>query len=269
MLDGFPEIPIAEKLKWFLAGLLVVFLAAPSFIVIPMSFTASDFLEFPPPSLSLRWYKYFVESIAWVQAAKASLIAGALTTIIAVPIGILAAYGVMQLAQRLRLLLSGLIVLPAVIPAILIAIGLYFVLARVGMIGTMTGLVLGHVALAIPVVFVVMNAAFAQFDFSQERAARSLGASWSEAWLRVVLPQVTGPVVASALLAFVTSLDEVVIAMFISSGDNTTLPKVMFTALRDKIDPTIAVVSTVLLVVATAAVFVLLRKTPAGIGQHV
>lgn len=268
MLDGFQETPLVERLKWILACLLVVFLAAPSFIVIPMSFSASDFLEFPPPALSLRWYRYFLESITWTGAAKASLVAGTLTTIVSVPIGIFAAYGAMQLSPRFRLLVSGLVVLPAIIPAILIAIGLYFVLARLGMIGTMTGLVLGHVALAIPVVFVVMSAAFAQFDFSQERAARSLGASWVQAWLRVVLPQVIGPIVAAALLAFVTSLDEVVVAMFISSGDNTTLPKVMFTALRDKIDPTIAVVSTNLLVVATAAVFVILRKGSAAASRR-
>jgi len=260
MLDGFEETPLVERLKWVLAILLVIFLAAPSFIVIPMSFSSSDFLAFPPPSLSMRWYQYFLDSITWTQAARASLIAGTLTTLVSVPIGTFAAYGTIQLSQRLRMLVSGLIVLPAVIPSILIAIGLFFVLARIGMVGTMTGLVLGHVALAIPVVFVVMSAAFSQFDFSQERAARSLGARWHQAGLRVVLPQVGGPILASSLLAFVTSLDEVVVAMFVSGGGNATLPKVMFSALRDKIDPTIAVVSTVMLVVATVAVFVVLRK---------
>ncbi|MDQ0474600.1 ABC transporter permease [Labrys wisconsinensis] len=265
MLDGFDETPLLDRLKWILALLLVVFLAAPSFIVIPMSFSASEFLEFPPPSLSLRWYAYFLESITWTQAARASFVAGTLTTAIAVPIGVLAAYGATRLGPRMRLLVGGVVVLPAVIPAILIAIGLYFVLARVGMVGTMAGLVLGHVALAIPVVFVVMSAAFSQFDFSQERAARSLGATWRQAWLGVVLPQIGGPILASALLAFVTSLDEVVVAMFVSGGSNATLPKVMFAALRDKIDPTIAVVSTVLLVVATGAVAVILCKGTAGV----
>ena len=260
MLDGFTESKVLERLKWAAALLLVLFLAAPSFIVIPMSFSSSDFLEFPPPGLSLRWYTYFWESITWTQAARASIIAGVLTTLVSVPIGVLAAYGTLQLGGRLRLMVATLIVLPAVIPAILIAIGMYFMLARLGLVGTMSGLVLAHVALAIPVVFVVMSAAFSQFDFSQERAARSLGAGRVQTWRTVVIPQVSGPIVASALLAFVTSLDEVVIAMFITSGDNATLPKVMFTALRDKIDPTIAAVSTVLLMVATLAVVVIIRK---------
>jgi putative spermidine/putrescine transport system permease protein len=260
MLDGFEERPFQLYLKWALALALVVFLAAPSLIVLPMSFTAADFLEFPPPGLSLRWYRHFAESITWTEAARASLVAGLLTTAIAVPIGVLAAYGAMQVGRKLRVLVAMLIVLPAIIPAILIAVGLFFVLARFGLVGSMAGIVLGHVALAIPVVFVVMSAAFSRFDFSQERAACSLGASRRQTWAAIILPQLSGPIVASSLLAFVTSFDEVVVAMFVSGGDNATLPKVMFTALRDKIDPTIAVVSTVMLAVATVAAVVVLRK---------
>jgi putative spermidine/putrescine transport system permease protein len=260
MLDGFKETPLADKVNWILAGVLVVFLAVPSLIVIPMSFSDSEFLEFPPSSLSLRWYVNFLESITWTQAARASLVAGSLTMVVSVPIGIFAAYGAMRLNKRVRMIVSGLIVLPAVIPAILIAIGLFFVLARVGLVGSMVGLVLGHTALAIPVVFVVMSAAFSQFDFNQERAARSLGAGASQVWTTIILPQMGGPIIASALLAFVTSLDEVVVAMFISGGDNATIPKVMFSALRDTVDPTIAVVSTVLLFLASFAVLVVIRK---------
>ncbi len=260
MLDGFDASPWQNRLKWAAALLMVLFLAGPSLIVVPMSFSASDFLEFPPSDFSLRWYEHFFSSLTWMDAARASMIVGALTTVIAVPIGVAAAYGVMSLSARLRLLVSGLIVLPAIIPAILIAIGLFFVLARIGMVGSLAGLVLGHVALAIPVVFVIMSAGFSQFDFTQEKAARSLGASGPQVWTKVILPQITGSIAAAALLAFITSLDEVVVAMFVASGDYTTLPKVMFTLLRDQIDPTIAVVSTLLLVVATLAVIAMLRK---------
>ncbi|HVZ00469.1 MAG TPA: ABC transporter permease [Dongiaceae bacterium] len=260
MLDGFRDTPVLDRINWFMAALLVAFLAAPSLIVIPMSFSGSQYLQFPPHPLSLRWYAYFADSITWTHAARASLIAGVLTTVVSVPVGAFAAYGAMRLGARFRLLVSSLIVLPAVIPVILIAIGLFFVYARLNLIGSMLGLVLGHTALTIPVVFVVMSAAFGQFDRDQERAARSLGADWKQAWLTVVLPQLRGPVAASALLAFVTSLDEVVIAMFISSGESTTIPKVMFTSLRDEVEPTIAVVSTLLLFAASLVVAVVLRK---------
>lgn len=260
MLDGFEARPWQNRARWAAALLLVLFMAGPSLIVVPMSFSASDFLEFPPSHLSLRWYEHFFSSLTWMSAAKASLVVGALTTVIVVPIGVGAAYGVMSLGARLRLVASALIVLPAVIPAILIAIGLFFVLARLGMVGSLAGLVLGHVALAIPVVFVIMSAGFSQFDFTQEKAARSLGASGLQAWTKVILPQMSGSIAASALLAFITSLDEVVVAMFVASGDYTTLPKVMFTLLRDQIDPTIAVVSTLLLIIATLAVIIVLRR---------
>lgn len=264
MLDGFEPNPWRIRLTWAAALFMVIFLAGPSLIVVPMSFSASDFLEFPPSQLSLRWYEHFFSSLTWMGAVKASLIVGILTTVIAVPIGVVAAYGVMSIGARLRLVVSVLIVLPAVIPAILIAIGLFFVLARFGMVGSLAGVVFGHVALAIPVVFVIMSAGFSQFDFVQEKAARSLGASGLQAWGKVILPQMAGSIAAAALLAFITSLDEVVVAMFVASGDYTTLPKVMFTLLRDQIDPTIAVVSTLLLLIATLAVVAVLRKGSAA-----
>ncbi|WP_421590569.1 ABC transporter permease [Shinella sp. M27] len=260
MLDGFGTSRWLTLLKWTGAIALAVFMSGPSLIVVPMSFSASDFLQFPPTELSLRWYQHFFSSLTWMDASRASLVVGVLTTALSVPIGIAAAYGVMSLSARMRIMVSALIVLPAIIPAILIAIGLFFVLARIGMVGSLSGLVLGHVALAIPVVFVVMSAAFSQFDFTQQKAARSLGATGWQAWRKVVLPQVSGSIAAASLLAFVTSLDEVVVAMFVASGEYTTLPKVMFTLLRDQIDPTIAVVSTLLLLIATLAVLVVLKK---------
>ncbi|PZU83905.1 MAG: ABC transporter permease [Shinella sp.] len=260
MNDGFSESSAFNVLKWSFAILVAIFMAAPSFIVVPMSFSSAEMMQFPPAEYSLRWYRNFFTSNIWTDAAKASLTAAILTMAIAVPTGTFAAYGTMKLGRKVRVLIGGLIVLPALIPVILISIGLFFVLSRIGMVGTMAGLVAGHVSLAIPVVYVVMTAAFSQFDYSHEKAARSLGASWAQSWLLVVLPQMTGPIVASAVLAFVTSLDEVVIAMFVSGGSNATLPKVMFTALRDTVDPTIAVVSTALLLVASITVVVAVRK---------
>lgn len=260
MLDGFPDASSVKLAGRCFAIAVVLFLAAPTLIVIPMSFSPGEFLSFPPRSLSFRWYENFLQSIGWTQAARVSLIAASATTLISVPAGALAAYGSTQLRGRARTLVALAIVLPAVIPTILVAVGLFFLLARAGWIGSMFGLVLGHVALAVPVVFVVMTSAFRQFDFSQQQAALSLGARSWQVWFEVILPQMTTPVFASSLLAFVTSLDEVVVAMFVTSGDNATLPKVMFTALRDQVDPTIAAVSTLLLLVAFLAVFVISRR---------
>lgn len=262
MLDGFGKSRTLDVIGWTLALAMMIFLVAPSIIVVPMSFSASDFLEFPPREFSLRWYREFWQSIAWLQAARASIGVALLTVLLSVPIGTLAAYGTRNMPTRSKVLIGALLLLPAIIPSILLAIGLFFVLAQVNLVGTLAGVVVGHTTLAIPVVFMIMSAAFADFDPNQQRAAESLGANTFIVWKDVIVPQIKGALVASSLLAFVTSLDEVVVAMFISSGTNATLPKVMFSALRDKIDPTVAAISTMLIAVAVVAVLVLVRRGP-------
>ncbi|ATN37800.1 ABC transporter permease (plasmid) [Rhizobium sp. ACO-34A] len=262
MLDGFAENRLLSWAGWIFALAMMLFLIAPSLIVVPMSFSSSDYLEFPPRDFSLRWYEGFFHSLAWLQAMRASLVAAVLTAVISVPVGTLAAYATRQLPLKVKMAVGAFLLTPAIVPSILVAIGYFFVLAQLGLVGSMTGLVLGHVALAIPVVFVIMTSAFAGFDPNQELAAESLGAGRMIVWKDVIIPQIRGSLFASALLAFVTSLDEVVIAMFISAGTNATLPKVMFSALRDKIDPTVAAISTMLISIAVLAVIALLRSGP-------
>lgn len=260
MLDGFARNRALAWSGWSFALAMMFFLIAPSLIVIPMSFSSSEYLEFPPRDFSMRWYEGFFGSLAWLQAARASLIAAVSTAVLSVPAGTLAAYAARVLPLRMKIVVGAFLLMPAIVPSILVAIGYFFVLAQINLIGTMTGLVLGHTALAIPVVFVIMSAAFATFDANHERAAESFGAGRLTIWKDVIIPQIKAPLFASALLAFVTSLDEVVVAMFISSGSNATLPKVMFSALRDRIDPTVAAISTMLLLIAMVAVVSLLKS---------
>ncbi|WP_334175880.1 ABC transporter permease [Pseudoxanthobacter sp.] len=260
MLTGFGESRLLSVAGWTFAIVLIVFLVGPSLIVIPMSFSDADFLQFPPEHLSLRWYGEFWGSIAWLQAARTSFAVAVLTVLLSVPAGTLAAHGARRFPVKVRVAIGAMLLLPAIIPSILIAIGLFFLLAQVGLVGSLAGLVLGHTALALPVVYIIMSAAFADFDPNQERAAQSLGAGRLTIWRQVILPQIRGALVAAGLLAFVTSLDEVVVAMFISGGANATLPKVMFTALRDKVDPTVAAISTMLIALAVGAVAALIRR---------
>ncbi|TPM19198.1 ABC transporter permease [Mesorhizobium sp. B2-3-3] len=260
MFEGFPRPRWQSVSVRIFAVLIAIFLAAPSFIVIPMSLSGSNLLEFPPSSFSLRWYDNYLGSTKWQAATWASAKLGLLTVLVAVPIGFAAAYGARSLSVKMRTALAAIVLLPALVPTILVGIGLYFLLAKVGLVGTVPGVLLGHVALSLPVIFLIMTAGFNQFDPVLEQASYSLGASRFTTIRLVVLPQLAYSIVVSALLAFLTSLDEVVVALLISSGFNSTLPKVMFTALKNEIDPTIAVVSTLLLVIASlATVFVLLR----------
>jgi putative spermidine/putrescine transport system permease protein len=140
---------------------------------------------------------------------------------------------------------------PIIVPVILVGIGVFYAYVRLKLVNTLTGLVLAHSMLALPLVVMVMSSALKSYDMNQEMVARSLGASRPRAFLRVTLPQLRFAVVTSAVLAFLTSFDEVVIAMFISGGDNSTLTRNMFNALRDQVDPTIAAISTVMIVISS------------------
>src|SRR5262249_49124881 len=141
----------------------------------------------------------------------------------------------------------GIFILPLVIPAILIAIGIFLFYAQIGLNNTLTGIVLAHSVLAVPLVVITVASSLRSYDMNQEMVARSLGATGLRAFLAVTLPQLRISVLSGALLAFITSLDEVVISMFIAGGDRATLTKRMFNALRDEIDPTIASISTLLI----------------------
>ena len=140
--------------------------------------------------------------------------------------------------------------LPLIIPGILIAIGIFLLYAQLGLNNTLTGIVLAHSVMAIPLVVILVASSFKSYDMNQEMVARSLGASRPWAFLTVTLPQIKTSVISAALLAFITSLDEVVISLFIAGGDKATLTRRMFNALRDEIDPTIAAISTLLILIS-------------------
>jgi putative spermidine/putrescine transport system permease protein len=237
-----------------LAVLVMAFLVLPTLIVIPMSFSASQYLEFPPKHLSLRWYENYFHSAEWMQATATSLKAGILTSLVATPLGTMAAYGLFSARLRWARLVPPVLLAPIIVPVILVGIGVFYAYVKLKLVNSLLGLVLAHSMLALPLVLVVVTAALRSYDFAQEQAARSLGASRPRAFLLVTLPQIRFAVASAAVLAFLTSFDEVVVAMFISGGDNATLTRAMFDALRDQIDPTIAAISTVMIVISSTLV---------------
>jgi putative spermidine/putrescine transport system permease protein len=237
-----------------LAALVMAFLVLPTLIVIPMSFSASQYLEFPPRHWSLRWYENYFHSAAWMQATFTSVKAGLLTALVATPLGAMAAYGLFNARLRWARLVPPVLLAPIIVPVILVGIGVFYAYVKLKLVNSLLGLVLAHSMLALPLVLVIVTAALRSYDFAQEQAARSLGASRPRAFLLVTLPQIRFAMVSAAVLAFLTSFDEVVVAMFISGGDNATLTRAMFDALRDQIDPTIAAISTVMIVISSALV---------------
>lgn len=250
------ETQITHRQRLWLYAFAVVtmtLLVAPTLIVIPMSFSASQYLEFPPREWSLRWYANYFDSIEWMQATMTSLKAGTLTMLLATPIGVMAAYGLQVSRHRWANATFALLITPMMVPVILIAIGAFYAYVQIGLVNSLAGLVFAHSVLALPLVLIVVTAALKTYDMNQEAAARSLGATRLTAFLTVTLPQIRFSVITAALLAFLTSFDEVIIAMFVSGGNNSTLTRNMFNALRDQIDPTIAAISTIMIAVSTTA----------------
>ncbi|WP_119303976.1 ABC transporter permease [Dongia deserti] len=231
-------------------GLVLVYLIGPSLIIVPMSFSGSTLLQFPPQSWSLRWYEAYFGSVEWRDATIVSVKVAVMTTLVATPIGTAAAYAINSGVLRFSGFIQTLLTATLIIPVILVGIGTFFLYAKLGLNNTLTGLVIAHTVQALPLVVLTVLSGFRTYDMNQERVARSLGANRFAAFWQVTVPQIRFSIVSGALFAFITSFDEVVVALFISGGETTTLTRRMFTALRDQVDPTIAAISTCLIVLS-------------------
>jgi len=238
---------------------VLLYLILPVLIIVPMSFSSARFLTFPPPSLSLRWYQEYVGNPAWMQATRVTLTVAGLTVLIATPVGVAAAYAITNSSLRIMRLIHLTLMLPLVVPIIIIAVGVFFVFASVGLTATLSGLVLANVMLGLPYVITSVVAGLQSFDATQEMVARSLGMNRFRSFFIVTLPQIKASVLTGAIFAFISALDETVVGLFISGGQYQPLTKRMFTSLRDEIDPTIAAIST--LMTATSFILVLLAST--------
>jgi putative spermidine/putrescine transport system permease protein len=235
---------------YLLVAFIFAFLVVPCLIVIPMSFSSSQYLEFPPRAWSLRWYQAYLGSPEWRAATFVSFRVAGLTTIVATVLGTIVAYGLARLRGPIASVGRGFFMLPLLVPLILVAIGCFFVYARLGLNGTITGLVLAHTVLALPFVVIAVSSGLASYDMNQERVAQSLGASRPWAFMTITLPQIRLSVLSGALFAFVTSFDETVVSLFVSSGDNATLTRLLFANIRDQVDPTVAAISSLLIVLS-------------------
>jgi len=233
------------------AGLLVaLFLIAPIIIVFPMSLGASPFLEFPPESYSFRWFENFFSERRWIEGVWNSLQAAVVAIAISVPLGTAAALGVERMSRRARPWLEALFILPMVIPVIILAVGLFYLLAPLNVLGSPFTLGVAHSILASPFVFITVRSALKGFDRNQELAALSLGASWPTMFRRVMLPAIAPGMLAGAVFAFIQSFDDVVLALFLTNIRSRTLPRIMYEGIAHEIDPTIIAVSVLVILVS-------------------
>ena len=253
------QIKLRSRLWLYVISSIILFLLiVPSLIVIPMSFSDSQYLEFPPKNLSLRWYENYFFSWKvengfndWMAATRTSLLVAVLTIFVATPIGTLAAYGLTNSSARIRSILFPIMISPMMVPIILVAIGLFYFYVQFNMVNSIPGLVLGHSLVAMPLVLIIVLSALKNYDMNQEKVARSLGASRTRAFIEITLPQIKFSLVSAGLISFLTSFDEIIISLFVAGGDNSTITRSMFLALRDQIDPTIAAISTILIIISS------------------
>jgi len=231
--------------------LALLFLITPILIVVPLSFSNASYLRFPPPGWSLRWYLNYLDRPEWLDATWLSVWVGCCVSVLSVVLGTLAAFGLTRGRFLGRALIAGLVMSPLAVPVIVLAIGVYFTYARLGLVGRPVGLILAHTCLAVPFVVATVSASLAGFDRRLELAAMGLGARRVRIFWSITLPIVWPGVFTGAVFAFITSFDELVVALFLSGSDAVTLPRRMWDEIRFEIDPTIAAVSTVLIVVTT------------------
>lgn len=253
------------------AALVCVFLVAPILAIVPLSFSSGGFLHYPLPGLSLRWYADFFSSQFWLPALWNSIFVAVSATVLATALGTIAALGLWRSQFWGHRAVMAVIVAPMVVPQIIMAVGVYFAFAPVGLTNSYAGLILAHTALAVPFVVITVLATLSGFDRTLARAAASLGASPLTVFRRVTLPLILPGVVSGALFAFATSFDEVVVVLFIAAPEQRTLPRQMFSGINDNISLTITAAATLLIVVSVllmACVEMLRRRSERLTGKR-
>lgn len=246
------RLPLTRIIAWLAAA----FLLLPLLVVIPISFTPERYLSLPTGSVSLRHYGSLVSDGRWSKSIVDSLLVGIGAMVLATVMGTAFAVGAWRLgvplAQRLRLLLLA----PIIVPPIVHAIAFYRAWAALGLLDTYLGLVLVHAMKGLPFVVLTVAGTLANLDPRLEQAARSLGANARQAMSWVIFPQIRAGIVAGAAFAFITSWDETIVALFITSRAVTTLPRRIWEGLADNIDPAIAALGTVMIVLTFVVVAV-------------
>jgi putative spermidine/putrescine transport system permease protein len=231
------------------AWVMIALLLAPIIAFVPMALTGSTFLSFPPPNWSARWFEQFFASPLWLGAMIRSFGIGFATAAITLLIASMAAYGVARTRSRLGGIAFLLCLSPMMVPSIVIAIALFYLFARMGLVASNIGITIGHTIIAMPVVFMVMLATFKGYDWKLDAAASTLGAGRLRTFWRITLPLVAGGLAVGFVTGFLQSFEELTVALFVGGGIKTTLPKQMWDGILLQVSPVIAAASVVVLIV--------------------
>lgn len=237
-----------------LCGLIFFFLMAPIIVIIPLGFNSIPFFTYPMEGFSFRWYgEIFGESpisILWQRSIVNSVIIAVCATILASTLGTLAALGLTRADFPLKSLVMAILISPIIVPIVVTAIGMFYFYAKIGLASTLTGIILAHTALGVPFVVITVSATLAGFDHNMLRAGAILGAGPLMVFRKVTLPIITPGLASGGLFAFATSWDEIVVVLFLASTEQHTVPRRMWSGIRELLSPTIIAAATLLIIVS-------------------
>jgi putative spermidine/putrescine transport system permease protein len=245
---------LRKALLWIFVSLTAFFLLAPTLVIVPMSFTTTSTLEFPPVGFTLDWYGKILAAADWQIALVNSLVVAVATAILATILGTAAALTLHAHDFPGKTVVIGLLLSPMVTPVIVLAVGMYMVFARWGLAATHIGMIIAHTVLAIPFVIVSVLASVRMVNPSLALASAGLGAGSWFTFRRVTLPLILPGVISGAVFSFITSWDEVVIAVFLADSSTRTVPIMIWNQVRANLDPATAAVGTILILLSTIGV---------------
>lgn len=233
------------------------FLVVPTILSVPMSFSETNYLVFPPKGLTLRWHHKFFTDDKWVTPTLFSLKLASITTAVSLIIGTMGSLAMVRGVLPGKRILHLFFLSPMMTPLIVTAFAVYGLFAKLHLIGTLPGLVLAHTVICVPYVILVVTANLYRFDLSMELAARNLGASAFKTFMHVTLPIIKPGIIAAGIFCFIESLDELVLVLFLMGTTKMTLPLRMFSNIQFRINPTVAAASTVFIVAAIGTIIAL------------
>ena len=240
------NIPWGLKVFGVVVGILLIM---PTLVVIPMSFSSSALLKFPPEGFSLHWYEVFFTDPQWSSAALRSLEVASLTVVCSIILGLGTALAMIRGRFRGKSPIQVLILSPIIMPIVVLAVGLYFVYSDWKILGSVGGLVLAHTVIAYPLVYISLSTALKGLDSRLEDASASLGASKAYTFRHITLPLIAPGLLTGALFAFIMSWDELILSIFLTGPTIKTLPVVMWDQVQTELSPTLAVAATIVMLV--------------------
>jgi putative spermidine/putrescine transport system permease protein len=229
---------------------VLVFLAAPILAIVPLSFSDDQYFSYTTGRFSTRWYEEFLFTGQWQLAAKNSIIVGIFATAISTLLGTMAALGLWRMGRRAKAAILTVVISPLAVPVVISGVAMFYAFSRLGLTNSLTGLVLAHTALGVPFVVITVSAMLGGTDENLIRAGLSLGETPLRVFFKVTLPLILPGVISGALFAFATSWDDVVAALFLAGAEQYTLPRQMWSGIREYINPTLLAVATALTLVS-------------------